>query len=106
MAILNNYSDKFENQSYLKQTHKKNLFLRDSSASQIAINIEYKITYICESDNDEKCIALLNTIYSSVIITVIISYLGMKSWDLQVCDRASTITHVDREKKNSANYSN
>ena len=31
-----------------------------------------------------------------------ISYLGMKSWDLQVCDRASTITHVDREKKNSA----
>ena len=26
----------------------------------------------------------------------------MKSWDLQVCDRASTITHVDREKKNSA----
>ena len=30
----------------------------------------------------------------------------MKSWDLQVCDRASTITHVDREKKNSANYSN
>ena len=34
--------------------------------------------------------------------TEIISYLGMKSWDLQVCDRASTITHVDREKKNSA----
>ena len=31
-----------------------------------------------------------------------ISYLGMKSWDLQVCDRASTITHVDREKKNIA----
>ena len=31
-----------------------------------------------------------------------ISYLGMKSWDLQVCDRASTITHVDREKKNGA----
>ena len=26
----------------------------------------------------------------------------MKSWDLQVCDRASTITHVDREKKDSA----
>ena len=26
----------------------------------------------------------------------------MKSWDLQVCDGASTITHVDREKKNSA----
>ena len=36
----------------------------------------------------------------------IISYLGMKSWDLQVCDRASTITHVDREKKNSAYYNN
>ena len=32
----------------------------------------------------------------------IISYLGVKSWDLQVCDRASTITPVDREKKNSA----
>ena len=30
----------------------------------------------------------------------------MKSWDLQMCDRASTITHVDREEKNSANYSN
>ena len=29
----------------------------------------------------------------------IISYLGMKSWDLHVCDRASTITHVDRVKK-------
>ena len=34
----------------------------------------------------------------------IISYLGVKSWDLQVCDRAST--HVDREKKNSAYYNN
>ena len=39
-------------------------------------------------------------------ILCIISYLGVKSWDLQVCDRASTITHVDREKKNSANYNN
>ena len=29
----------------------------------------------------------------------------MKSWDLQVLDRASTITHVDRENKNGA-YSN
>ena len=36
------------------------------------------------------------------VIRHIISYLGMKSWDLQVCDRASTMTHVDREKKNSA----
>ena len=25
--------------------------------------------------------------------------MGMKSWDLQACDRASTIAHVDREKK-------
>ena len=25
--------------------------------------------------------------------------MGMESWDLQACDRASTITHVDREKK-------
>ena len=24
----------------------------------------------------------------------------MESWDLHVCDRASTITHVDRENKN------
>ena len=32
----------------------------------------------------------------------VISYLGMKLWDLQVCDRASLITHVDHEKKNSA----
>ena len=23
----------------------------------------------------------------------------MKSWDLQVCDRTSTITHVDRDNK-------
>ena len=30
-----------------------------------------------------------------------ISYLGMKSWDLHVCDRASTITHVDRVKKSN-----
>ena len=35
-------------------------------------------------------------------VLIFISHLGMKSWDLQVCDRASTITHVDREKKNSA----
>ena len=27
------------------------------------------------------------------------SDLGMKSWDLHVCDRASTITHVDDIKK-------
>ena len=26
----------------------------------------------------------------------------MKSWDLQVCDRASTITHVDRVKKSNS----
>ena len=38
----------------------------------------------------------------SYLVFYIISYLGMKSWDLQVCDRESTITHVDREKKNSA----
>ena len=30
----------------------------------------------------------------------------MKSSDLQVCDRASTITHVDHEKKNSAYQKN
>ena len=33
-----------------------------------------------------------------------ISYLGMKSWDLHVCDRASTITHVDRVKKSNPWY--
>ena len=33
-----------------------------------------------------------------------ISYLGMKSWDLYVCDRASTITHVDRVKKSNPWY--
>ena len=38
----------------------------------------------------------------ALLICYIISYLGMESWDLQVCDRASTITHVDRERKNSA----
>ena len=31
----------------------------------------------------------------------IISYLGMKSWDLHGCDRASTIKHVDRVKKSN-----
>ena len=31
--------------------------------------------------------------------SIFISYLGMKSWDLHVCDRASMITHVDRVKK-------
>ena len=30
--------------------------------------------------------------------------LGMKSWDLHVCDRASTITHVDRVKKSNPWY--
>ena len=34
----------------------------------------------------------------------IISYLGMKLWDLHVCDRASTITHVDRVKKSNPWY--
>ena len=34
----------------------------------------------------------------------IISYLGMKSWDLHVCDRASTITHVDRVKNSNPWY--
>ena len=29
----------------------------------------------------------------------IISYLGIKLWDLPVCDHASSITHVDRVKK-------
>ena len=33
-----------------------------------------------------------------------ISYLGIKSWDLHVCDRASTITHVDRVKKSNPWY--
>ena len=33
-----------------------------------------------------------------------ISYLGMKSWDLHVCDRASTIKHVDRVKKSNPLY--
>ena len=37
-------------------------------------------------------------------LTCIISYLGMKSWDLHVCDRASTITHVDRVKKSNPWY--
>ena len=40
--------------------------------------------------------------YNDVIM--IISYLGMKSWDLHVCDRASTITHVDRVKKSNPWY--
>ena len=35
---------------------------------------------------------------------IIISYLGMKSLDLLVCDRASTITHVDRVKKSNPWY--
>ena len=48
---------------------------------------------------------LVHTMDNSVI-QCIISYLGMQSWDLLVCDRASTIKRVDREKKNSANYSN
>ena len=34
----------------------------------------------------------------------IISYLGMKSWDLHVCDCASTTTHVDRVKKSNPWY--
>ena len=38
------------------------------------------------------------------LICAFISYLGMKSWDLHVCDRASTITHVDRVKKSNPWY--
>ena len=38
-------------------------------------------------------------IYMHKGIYTIISYLGMKSWDLHVCDRASTITQIDRVKK-------
>ena len=34
-------------------------------------------------------------------VFLFISYLGMKSWDLHVCDRASTITHIDRVKKSN-----
>ena len=30
--------------------------------------------------------------------------LGMKSWDLHMCDRASTITHIDRVKKSNPWY--
>ena len=30
------------------------------------------------------------------------SYLGIKSWDLQMCERAFTIAYVDPEKKNNA----
>ena len=51
-----------------------------------------------------ECKMYISKYISGVVI--IISYLGVKSWDLQVCDRASTITHVDREKKNSAYYNN
>ena len=39
-----------------------------------------------------------------VDVLCIISYLGMKSWDLHVWDRASTITHVDRVKKSNPWY--
>ena len=46
--------------------------------------------------------------YSSVCVRLciltFISYPGMKSWDLHVCDRASTITHVDRVKKSNPWY--
>ena len=42
--------------------------------------------------------------YVAQLIMKIISYLGMKSWDLHVCDRASTITHVDRVKKSNPWY--
>ena len=53
------------------------------------------------------CCVLLVLLLGNHHVTIFlrfISYLGMKSWDVQVCDRASTITHVDREKKNSANW--
>ena len=36
----------------------------------------------------------------------VISYLGMKSWDLHVYDCESTITHVDRVKKSNPWYKN
>ena len=38
---------------------------------------------------------------SHCCVYFIISYQGMKSWDLHVCDRASMITHVDRVKKSN-----
>ena len=50
-------------------------------------------------DDEEVVASATNQDNSSII-----SYLGMKSWDLHVCDRASTITHVDRVKKSNPWY--
>ena len=51
------------------------------------------------------CLRDVSYITQLLIVTgIIISCLGMKSWDLHVCDRASTITHVDRVKKSNPWY--
>ena len=52
---------------------------------------------------DRNIIHLDKKIHLSVFSSFI-SYLGMKSWDLHVCDCASTITHVDRVKKSNPSY--
>ena len=49
-------------------------------------------------------VACLLLSFRQTKVAIIISYLGMKSWDLHVCDRASTITHVDCVKKSNSWY--
>ena len=50
------------------------------------------------------CLYITPSHYHHCANFIFISYLGMKSWDLHVCDRASTITHVDRVKKSNSWY--
>ena len=70
----------------------------------------YDANYGLKTRNGDICERVVTNLIVSQsqwrFVNTIISYLGVKSWDLQVCDRASTITHVDREKKNSAYYNN
>ena len=62
-----------------------------SSTASVNINPKYHYKEACQ-------------IWQGYCVWYIISYLGMKSWDLHVWDRASTITHVDRVEKSNPWY--
>ena len=61
-------------------------------------------THSYDTDMNDRKVPQLRALYLYRDVSFIISYLGMKSWDLHVCDRASTITHVDRGKKSNPWY--
>ena len=78
------------NQEHGRHSYEETTQFRNHNNILFKVHWMTRLTSICV--NFHHAIA-------SHYIRSFISYLGMKSWDLHVCDRASTITHVDRVKK-------